>query len=139
MSGPLLSAQASAKRERTGFHITFRVNIAPKQIDKPLQIYLSESTDPYSLADFEDGVGCRRQMQPDGMGGALSSSVSDHDLSARRLLVSTTEPICSGIGSCFPRRRTFSTRSRHPRSKLGFDFEHQELPRVYRTGRRSNR
>ena len=105
-----------------GFHFQ-GINVAPKQIDKPLQIYLSESTDPYSLADFEDVSGCRRQMQPDGMGGALSfnpcpittyrrggfGQYNRTDLQRHQLLLAATY-FLDALGT-------------HA-IKLGFDFEH---------------
>jgi hypothetical protein len=50
-----------------GFHFQ-GIDIAPNNIDKPLQLYLTEGDNPYSLADFEDSPDCRRQNLQDTMG-----------------------------------------------------------------------
>ena len=52
-----------------GFHFQ-GIDVAPKNIDKPLQLYLSEADNPYALADFEDISNCRRQNLQDQMGNA---------------------------------------------------------------------
>ncbi len=54
-----------------GFHFQ-GIDVAPKNIDKPLSLYLTEGSDPYSLADFEDNPDCRRQMQRDRMGNPVT-------------------------------------------------------------------
>ncbi len=105
-----------------GFHFQ-GINIAPKNIDKPLQLYLTESTNPYSLADFEDNPACRRQMQSDGMGGAIEfnpcpvttyrrngfGQYNRTDLQRHQLLLAATY-FLEALGT-------------HA-IKLGFDFEH---------------
>ncbi|HNF95918.1 MAG TPA: TonB-dependent receptor [Pseudomonadota bacterium] len=105
-----------------GFHFQ-GLNVAPKNVDKPLSLYLTESTNPYSLADFEDNPDCRRQMQRDLMGNAVSfnpcpittyrtngfGQYNRTDLQRHQLLVAATY-FLEALGT-------------HA-IKLGFDFEH---------------
>jgi len=105
-----------------GFHFQ-GINITPKNIDKPLQIYLAEGSDPYSVADFEDNPGCRRQMQRDTMGNAVEfnpcpittyrrngfGQYNRTDLQRHQLLLAATY-FLEALGT-------------HA-IKLGFDFEH---------------
>jgi len=105
-----------------GFHFQ-GINIAPKNVDKTLELYLTERTDPYSLSDFEDAPGCRRQMQRDAMGRAVEfnpcplttyrrngfGQYNRTDLQRHQLLLAATY-FLEALGT-------------HA-IKLGFDFEH---------------
>jgi hypothetical protein len=105
-----------------GFHFQ-GINIAPKNVDKSLELYLTDRTDPYSLSDFEDSPGCRRQMQRDAMGRAVEfdpcpitnyrrngfGQYNRTDLQRHQLLLAATY-FLEALGT-------------HA-IKLGFDFEH---------------